>query len=265
MFSNLFENFSIKKRFLNKKSILFILIFLSVIISKNFTEPCDATSFNVPEKFIYDLRWMGINAGKASLEIADNEKSFKIISTARSADWVSIFYTVDDRIESNLYKNFAFSTIGQPESYKVKIREGKHQRNKEVIFNHKANKVKYIDHLNQKNKEYDIPNFIFDPLSSFYYIRTLDLNVGKSVFVTIFDSGKVWNVEVLILKKERLVLPIGTFNTIVIKPLMKSEGIFYRKGDIYIWLTDDIKRIPVKLKTEVAVGHITATLIDGIY
>lgn len=255
----------LKKKFLDKRGILIIFIFLSVITSKFFTESCDATSFNVPEKFIYDLRWMGINAGKASLEIVDNEKSFKIISTARSADWVSVFYTVDDRIESSVYKNFAFSTIGQPESYKVKIREGRHRREKEVIFNHKANKVKYIDYLNKKNKEYDIPNFIFDPLSSFYYIRTLDLNVGESVFVTIFDSRKVWNVEVLILRKEKLVLPIGTFNTIVIKPLMKSEGIFYRKGDIYIWLTDDIKRIPVKLQTEVAVGHITAILIDGNY
>lgn len=255
----------LKKMFLDKRGILIIFIFLSVIILKIFTESCNSASFNIPEKFIYDLRWMGINAGKASLEIVDNEKSFKIISTARSADWVSVFYTVDDRIESILYKNFAFSTIGQPESYKVKIREGKHRREKEVIFNHKANKVKYIDYLNKKNKEYDIPNFIFDPLSSFYYIRTLDLNVGESVFVTIFDSRKVWNVEVLILRKEKLVLPIGTFNTIVIKPLMKSEGIFYRKGDIYIWLTDDIKRIPVKLQTEVAVGHITATLIDGNY
>ena len=42
---------------------------------------------------------------------------------------------------------------------------------------------------------------------------------------------------------------------------MKSEGIFYRKGDIFIWLTDDVKHIPVKMQTKVAVGSITATLV----
>jgi hypothetical protein len=83
--------------------------------------------------------------------------------------------------------------------------------------------------------------------------------------VTIFDSKKVWNVEVKVLKKERVTLPMGTFDTVVVKPLMKSEGIFYRKGEILIWLTDDAKHIPVKLQTKVAVGHITATLVQGAY
>jgi hypothetical protein len=60
-------------------------------------------------------------------------------------------------------------------------------------------------------------------------------------------------------------LPSGTFDTIVIKPLMKSEGIFSRKGDIFIWLTDDLKHIPVKMQTKAAVGSIIATLVRGNY
>jgi hypothetical protein len=46
---------------------------------------------------------------------------------------------------------------------------------------------------------------------------------------------------------------------------MKSEGIFNKKGDLYIWLTDDLKRIPVKMQTRVIVGSITATLAGGTY
>jgi hypothetical protein len=46
---------------------------------------------------------------------------------------------------------------------------------------------------------------------------------------------------------------------------MKSEGIFNRKGDMYIWLTDDQRRIPVRMQTKVAVGSITATLVSGTY
>jgi hypothetical protein len=51
----------------------------------------------------------------------------------------------------------------------------------------------------------------------------------------------------------------------VIQPLLKSEGIFARTGDIVIWLTDDDRRIPVQMKSKVVVGSITATLTGGSY
>jgi len=72
-------------------------------------------------------------------------------------------------------------------------------------------------------------------------------------------------VEVQVLRREKVKTKLGEFDTVVIKPLMKSEGIFNRKGDVYIWLTDDKKRIPVKLESKVAIGSITATLVGGRY
>jgi len=270
------------------------LVVLCIVHCTFFIAISYAASFNVPEKFIYDLTWTGIKAGTASLELINDRNKIKIISTAKSARWVSVFYTVDDRAESTLIKNEnnppesphsplwkrgaegdfkggkgGFSgeslSIGKPVNYRLKIREGRHRKDKEVIFDLSNSKATYINHLENEKKEFDVPAFVFDPISSFYYLRTLRLVVGESVYVTIFDSKKVWNVEVQVLRREKVTLPIGTFDTIVIKPLMKSEGIFYRKGDIYIWLTDDIKHIPVKLQTKVAVGHITATLIQGNY
>ncbi len=237
--------------------ILFLFLFVFSI--------AHAESFKVPEKFIYDLTWGGIKAGTASLELTNDGDRVKIVSTAQSAGWVSVFYTVDDRIESILSHNPSFSSIGQPVRYRIKIREGKHRRDKEVVFDRSNNKANYRDYLKNEKKEFDVPPSVFDPISSFYYLRTLKLTVGEPVYVTIFDSKKVWNVEVQVLRRERVTLPTGTFNTIVVKPNMKSEGIFYRKGEIFIWLTDDAKRIPVQLQTKVAVGHITATLVQGIY
>jgi hypothetical protein len=46
---------------------------------------------------------------------------------------------------------------------------------------------------------------------------------------------------------------------------MTSEGIFYRKGEILIWLTDDSRHVPVKMQTKVAIGAITATLVQAKY
>lgn len=225
----------------------------------------DACSFDIPEKLEYDLTWTGIKAGTSTLEIIDLGDSIKIISTAKSAKWVSVFYTVDDRIESTLKKNPQAQFVGQPYNYRVKLREGRHRRDKEVSFNHNTAKIIYRNHLTSEEKEFALTSGIMDPLSSFYYIRTQKLVVGKPVYVTVFDSKRVYDVEVQVLKKEKLELPSGTVDTILIKPILKSEGIFYRKGDIYIWLSDDEKRIPVKLKTKVPVGSIIATLVSGAY
>ncbi len=227
--------------------------------------PAAAVSFSVPERLNYDLTWTGIKAGEASLEITAEGTGLKITSTARSARWLSLFYTVDDRVESRLLRNQSSNGVGQPANYKLKLREGRHRKNKEIIFDNHDSKVTYVDYLDKERKEFKVPPLTFDTISSFYYLRTLPLEVGKSVYVTIFDSKKVWNVEVQVLRKERIEVPAGVFDTIVVKPLMKSEGIFFRKGEIYIWLTDDRKRIPVMLKTKVKVGSIDASLVGGTY
>lgn len=240
-------------------------ILLCVLYSAFFAAYAQAGPFKIPEKFVYDLTWTGISAGTATLELVNDGERMKIVSTARSADWVSVFYTVEDRVESILTKNNPLRSWAQPVNYRIKIREGKHRKDKEVIFDSDKKRAIYIDHLNNERKAFDLPSPAFDALSSFYHVRTLKLTVGEKVYVTVFDSKKVWNVEVQVLKKEKVTLPAGTFNTVVIKPLMKSEGIFSRKGDIFIWLTDDPKHIPVKMQTKAAVGSIIATLVRGNY
>ncbi len=124
-------------------------------------------------------------------------------------------------------------------------------------------KAVYIDHLGGGKVELPIKADTYDPYSSFYHVRTLPLEVGKSVYVSILDTNQLWNVEVQVLKKEKLKTILGEVNTILIKPLMTSEGIFERKGEIYIWLTDDARRIPVKMRTKVTIGSVTATLVGG--
>jgi hypothetical protein len=52
---------------------------------------------------------------------------------------------------------------------------------------------------------------------------------------------------------------------VVIRPILQSEGIFARTGDLHIWLTDDERRIPVMMKSKVKIGSITATLVGGSY
>ncbi len=230
-----------------------------------FSALTSASGFQVAERLVYDLTWAGIKTGTATLEVSSDNKKTRIVSTARSADWVSVFYTVDDRIESELSVPGPRALIGTPMNYRVKIREGRHRRNKEVVFDNASRRASFTDHLTGEKKNVGIQDNTFDPLSSFYYVRTLKTEVGRSVYVDVLDNKKLWNVEVRVIRKERIDTSLGSFDTIVIKPLLKSEGIFNKRGDMYIWLTDDKKRVPVKMQTKVALGRVTATLVGGYY
>ncbi len=229
----------------------------------------EALSFSVPEKLHYDLTWAGIKTGEAVLEAKKNGASIQFISKANSTKLVSVFHRVEDIVVSTLkkenpgglYDNF----VGVPYHYKIRLREGRYRRDKEVMLDHTAKKATYINHLNREKMNFDINESAMDPLSSFYYVRTLPLEVGKSVYVDVFDNKKLYKAEVQVLKREVVETPAGTFNTILIKPIIKSEGIFHKKGDLYIWLTDDSKRIPVLLKTKVSIGSVKATLAGGQY
>jgi len=235
---------------------------LSLLLFLLFVTAAPAAAFTVPEKLVYDLTWTGIKAGTATQETIDEGEMIRIVSIARSADWISVFFPVEDRVESLLTKAPP-QQIGLPKDFQMKIQEGKHRRDKEVIFDHAKGKAQYFDHLNKEKAELNIEKNTYDTYSSFYYVRTLPLEVGKSVYVSILDNKQLWNVEVQVLKKEKLDTILGEVNTIKIKPLIKSEGIFQKKGEIYIWLTDDARRIPVKMQTKVTIGSVTATLVGG--
>jgi len=239
---------------------IFIVQLLAVIALIFCMSPINIWALNIPEKLTYDLTWTGLKGGTATQEIIDDGDSIRVISTARSSDWISVFFPVEDRIESILNK-VAPPLIGLPQHYRMNVSEGSHKRDKELTFDHKMGKAYYIDHRNGEKATIDILPNTYDAYSSFYYLRSLKLEVGKSVFVSMLDNKKLWNVEVQVVKKEKLNTIIGEVNTIQVRPIMKSEGIFERKGAIDIWLTDDDRRIPVKMKTKIKIGSITATLV----
>lgn len=239
-----------------------VVLFSSLVLFMLTTARTHA--FNIPETLRYDLVWTGVKAGDATLDARLEGTDLRITSIANSARWVSVFFKVNDRVETVLRPNPG-EPPGRPVAYRAILREGRYRRHKEVVFDHDALKAVYIDHLGNERAEAGIPAGVFDPLSSFYRLRFMDLRVGRSVHVPVFDNKQVSQVEVLVLRKEQITVPAGSFDTVLVKPLMKSEGIFASRGEIYIWLTDDERRIPVRLKMKIRIGSVTANLIGGDY
>lgn len=206
------------------------------------------------EKLFYDIYWFGIYVGNAVLEAIYDEESLKITSRANSASLISTLYTVEDYAESLVLK-------GKALRFRIKQREGRYKSNKETIFDSNNGKVTYFDYLKGKKNEQSLNGVVWDVISGFYYLRTQPLMIGEIVFINIFDSNKLLKAEVSVLRKEKIKVPgRGEVNAIVVKPDLKSEGLFHKKGDIFIWFTDDEARIPVRLETRVSIGRVVAEL-----
>lgn len=244
------------------------LLFSAMLLLATVVVPCFITSaaaFQIPERLEFELSYTGITAGYAVQEVKQNGTDIHIISTAKSANWLRFFFPVDDRIESFLTSSSPTQFIGSPRLYKERKNEGKTITNREARFDFQKLEVTTIDHRKKNEKTQAITKRTYDTLSSFFYFRTIPLQVGTSYFIDVYDCNRLWNTEVKVLRREEIVTPVGRFKTIVIHPLLKYEGLFARTGDIFIWLTDDDRRIPVQMKSKVIVGSITATLIGGSY
>lgn len=224
-----------------------------------------AVAFPIPEHLEFELTFAGVTAGKAVQEVSRSGEEVHLLSTARSADWLKYLFPVEDRIESILRPDPSQSSLGVPVLYRERIREGKTRRQKDLEFNRRALTVTAKDLIRNKVATAPISKRTFDPLSCFFYIRSIPLTVGTSTFIDIFDGKKLWNTEVQIVRRETIKIPLGTFKTILVKPLLKSEGIFARTGDMHIWITDDERRIPIRMKSKVVVGSISVTLVGGSY
>lgn len=239
------------------KRILLLIILLLTTTASCFAAP------KVPEKLVYSLSWTGIAVGVATQEIVDEGDVRRIFSTARSNDWLSTFFPVDDRTESILEKNGEFP--GRTRNFKMLFKEGTRVRDREIVFNPSTKTALYFDRQKKQQHAIALPAETFDIYSSFYYVRYQKLEPGTSLFINLLDSKKLHRIEVRVLRRERIKVPVGEFNTIVIEPMVKPEGVFEGKRGAYIWLSDDSRRIPVKAQTKVKVGSVTAVLTGGNY
>jgi hypothetical protein len=76
-----------------------------------------------------------------------------------------------------------------------------------------------------------------------------------------FDSNKFLNTEVRVLRRDRVEQEDGRrVPSIVVEPVLTSEGLFKKEGEILIWLTDDERRLPVRMETKLKIGRVTAEL-----
>jgi hypothetical protein len=214
--------------------------------------------FKTGERLRFSVQYGPIKAGSAYLEVPevtdqDGHTMYLLLARAESNAFFSKFYRVKNRIESHWDANGRFSR-----RYTEDRREGKLKVSSEIVFDPERGEARYQD-----GQIYPIPPQVQDALSSFYFTRFQALPLGGSVVFDYHASRKSQPLEVKVIGRERVKTPAGTFDCVAIEPLLKAGGIFKNKGRLVIWLTDDERRMPVMMKSKVAIGSISVILQDA--
>jgi hypothetical protein len=93
-----------------------------------------------------------------------------------------------------------------------------------------------------------------DDVSFMYWARTLPLEVGETYEFARYYKESGNPVVIRVLRRETVKVPAGTFNTIVVQPLIRTSGLFSDGGRAEVYFTDDERRMIVLLKTRLSLG-----------
>ena len=219
------------------------------------------------ETLKYNIGWSFIVAGVAQLQttrIVDNNGTlaYELRADANSHSIIDALFKVRDI-------NISWLDIGAEKSlgYWQSVREGKYARDEWLTFNYENNT--YNNHRQDRDGNIKTQKMVFegeevlDMLSALYYVRLQPLPEKGEIYFDIVNRQKQYPLKVTVLGKKKVKVKAGEFNCIVVEPQFSGEGIFTAKGkSLKVWLTDDERRLPVKMSVEVFIGSVTAELTE---
>ncbi|WP_229655566.1 DUF3108 domain-containing protein [Pedobacter puniceum] len=220
------------------------------------------SSFNTGEVLKYKLKYGFITAAEASLKVLDsdvkfeNQPTYHLLVQGKTTGTFDIFYKVRNRYDSYISRKtftpFLYTENIQEENYRRSEKARFYQDEKKIV----ANKGTFKSPVEQT----------FDLVSAYYFARNLDLTgikVGDKLTLRYFLSDEVTPLTIEYLGKEIVRTSKGKVRCLKFSPSISPGRIFRKDSQLFLWITDDVNRIPVKAEAEVLVGSITMELSDA--
>jgi hypothetical protein len=243
-----------------KRCLLALLCVAAAVLSGPTAREARAATpdiFLAGETLDFELTWVALSGGSLRMTIGPlpgDPTHLRITSVAKSNSSFAFLIKLRDEIVSIVNRD-DFSTL----RYEKHLNE-RGKRKDEITIVDERRKIAVRRRPNRKTEEIIVPKPVFDPLSLVYHIRSLPLEPGRVQRFTVLADGKVYTLDAKITKREKVDTPAGSFNTVVVEPKMLAGGLFRGEGDLTIWYSDDARHVPVRIKSDVKVGAITATL-----
>jgi hypothetical protein len=214
--------------------------------------------FAVGETLTYSAKLGLLTLGSGTLEVAglDSVRGEQTFRFRFRLQGKTMFFSMDDVLES---------WVGTRD------------------FNSRRFLQNFVENNKTRRKEYEIypdsgffresgrpsaepsPAEPLDDAAFFYFVRITPLEVGQKYSFDRYFKKKMNPVRIEVLKKEKLELPDGKeVDCLVLHPVLDTKGMFSKRSDTRLWLTDDARRLPVQIRSKFNFGTITLRLKDMV-
>ncbi|HTM98719.1 MAG TPA: DUF3108 domain-containing protein [Pedobacter sp.] len=204
----------------------------------------------------YKLKYGFITAAEATIKVQasdlkfDNKPTYKLVVDAQTSGTFDIFYKIRDHYDSYIDK-----TDLTPYFYQENIREANYRRQDKARFYQDTKKV-----VANRGTFTTPTTQTFDLVSAYYFSRSLDmtkLKVGDKFKLNYFLGDEISALEIEYIGKEMVKSKLGNIRCLKFSPSIKPGRIFKKDSRLYLWITDDGNRVPVKAEVEILVGSVT--------
>ncbi|MBN2348201.1 MAG: DUF3108 domain-containing protein [Bacteroidales bacterium] len=249
-----------------------IVLYFLLILSLETSGQCFERNFafKAGEKITYDVyyNWglIWVNAGYVEFNVKQanylNNNVYFFDAMGRTHKGYNWFYKVEDN-----YRSFLDKKTLQPLWFHRKTYEGGYEVNNKYIFDY--NKKKIFSFTENSDKPYkedtlNLDNCIFDVHSLIYLARNLDfsgMKIRDTIPVISIIDNEIFSLYIRYLGKELFETRNGEkYNCIKFSALLVEGTIFKGGEDLFVWVTDDLNRVPVQVEAKILVGSVKAIL-----
>jgi hypothetical protein len=209
------------------------------------------------EKLTFGVEWHLSHAGTVTVNTREKQIELRI----ESAGIVSMLYKVDDLLTVNYDEpDCAASSL-------LESMESKRHHETRVTYDRSQNYAFFVERdlmsdMVIREAKTQIPNCVSDVLGALAKLRTLKLDPGQSAQLPVSDGRKFASVKVDALDRSEVKTAGATYRTVRYQAALLNGVIYGRKGRLFVWVTDDARRLPVQIQVQMSfpVGTVTLQL-----
>jgi len=224
-----------------------------------------AVPFKVGETLTFDVSWSTyLTAGTATATVKEKKPSFNstayyIIAEGRPTPLLSklysLYYKLDTLIDS-------YTLL--PQRGSVYSEEGKRHRFKTTQFDRAAKKVHFEYQSDSVAKDTFATSAVTqDALSALYVLRAIPMKTPDRITMPVSDDGINYTATFDVQASEPVKAPIGTLPATRIRVSVVDNKKVPVGKNVVLWLSDDARRLPVKLQADLKVGSFVLLLREA--
>jgi hypothetical protein len=214
-----------------------------------------AWPFNVGEAFQYDAKLGMLKLGTGTISVVS-------VDTVRGVPSFRLRFAIEGGVVVFKLNSVLESWVGTEDL--LSRRFHKESQENDRVYSHHYEIFPDSGFTRENKDSFPTPHQPLDDAAFFFFIRTVPLEVGKTYQFNRYFHLDNNPVVVKVVKRESCDLPEGKkTQCLLLQPTVGKEGMFAPRAESQLWVTDDVHRVPVQLRTKFPFGTLTLK-ITGI-